>query len=93
MNQMVVRVPPGPAAKVFGILYFILGVVFLPFFLLPALVGGGDQQPLALGFALFMPIGYAIMGFVGTALFCWLYNVIASRVGGIHIELDPASIT
>ncbi len=86
MSQSIVRVPPGQAAKVFGIIYFILGILFLPFFILPMLLGGG-QQPFGLVFVLLMPILYAVMGFIGTAFLCWLYNAVASRVGGVQIEL------
>lgn len=91
MNQSIVRVPPGQAAKVFGIIYLILGILFVPFFILPVLLGG-SQQPFGFAFALLMPIFYAVMGFIGTAFFCWLYNVVASRVGGVQIELMSESV-
>ena len=90
MHQSVVRIPPGQAAKVFGIIYFVLGILFLPFFILPVLLGA-SQQPFALAFGLLMPIFYAVVGFVATAFFCWLYNVVASRVGGVQIELMSES--
>ena len=37
---------------------------------------------------LLMPIMYAIMGFLMTALWCWIYNMVAKRIGGIEIEVE-----
>lgn len=37
---------------------------------------------------IFMPIIYAVMAFLMTALWCWMYNVVAKRIGGIEIEVE-----
>ena len=34
-----------------------------------------------------MPITYAIMGFIGGALFAILYNLVAGWIGGVQLEL------
>jgi hypothetical protein len=33
----------------------------------------------------------AVLVFILTALFCWLYNLIAPRIGGVAFELTPRS--
>jgi hypothetical protein len=35
-----------------------------------------------------LPILYGLGGFVVTAIFCWLYNAVAKRLGGIEIDLS-----
>jgi hypothetical protein len=90
MNQTVVRVPPGPAAKISGVIYLIFGILLSPVFLLPALLGE-KQQPAAVVVALLTPILYGAGGFVATASFCWIYNLIAPRLGGVQIELRSES--
>ena len=38
-----------------------------------------------------LPIMAAVLGFLITALLCWLYNLVAARIGGIAFELVPRS--
>jgi hypothetical protein len=35
------------------------------------------------------PIAYGIVGYVFTAIGCWLYNIVASWTGGIALTLEP----
>src|SRR5579872_886282 len=82
------------AAKVTALLYGILGLLIAPFLLLgPGLaMMGGSSRPA--GFAgvifvvAFVPLGYALVGFVSGALMAFLYNAIAHAVGGIELELE-----
>ncbi len=55
-----------------------------------ALVAVIAGKPEGLVFLLFIvaPIFYGIAGFITMALMCWLYNVVAARMGGIEIELQ-----
>lgn len=78
-----------------GLCYGIMGLLFLPVFLLFSLVG--SQMPthqrvgmmaFGVGFAIFMPVLYAVMGFVFGALGAVIYNVIAKWVGGIEVEVE-----
>ncbi|MCR9201876.1 MAG: hypothetical protein NXI04_24795 [Planctomycetaceae bacterium] len=50
--------------------------------LTPAGVGAG------VGFVVFAPIMYGIMGFIGGAVNAVIYNVIAEITGGIRMEFD-----
>jgi len=91
MVQRLVRIAPVQAGKVFAVMYGIMGLVFVPFFMLPGLLGAKDAPPVWLAL-LFIPL-YVIIGFIGTALMAWLYNAIAGRVGGLEITLQAESTT
>ena len=90
MNQTIVRIPPWAAARVLGVIYLILGIVFLPFVFVPILVAG-EQAPFGIAFVVVMPLVYGALGFLGSAFFCWLYNMVSRRMGGIEIELAAES--
>ena len=82
------------AAKVMALFHGVLGLLFAPFFLLGpglAMMGGG-VRPAGFGavilFAVFLPFCYAVLGFIGGALMAFLYNAIASGIGGIEIDLQ-----
>jgi len=85
-------------AKVMGILYGCMGLIFVPFFLLFAFVGtfaGQKDAPFApfaglfgIVMAVLMPLMYGVMGFIMGAIGAALYNVIARRVGGFELELE-----
>jgi hypothetical protein len=42
---------------------------------------------LGIGFTLFMPIIYAVMGFLVGVTSGWLYNLFAQWIGGIEVEI------
>ncbi len=76
----------GQSAKFLGVLYFLFGLVFVPFFLL---MGAFAPQESGFGtmFAVAMPILYGIFGVIGGAIGAALYNLVAGWVGGIEVEL------
>lgn len=82
------------AAKVTALFYGVLGLLFSPFFLLgPGLaMMGGQPRPAGFGavilFAVFFPFCYAFFGFIAGALMAFLYNAIASGVGGVEVDLQ-----
>ena len=82
------------AAKVNALLYGVLGLIVAPFILLgPGLaMMGGSSRPAGFGGAIlvaaFVPFCYAIFGFIAGALMAFIYNAIASAVGGIELELQ-----
>ena len=43
---------------------------------------------LGIGFTLFMPIIYAVMGFLVGVTSGWLYNLFAQWIGGIEVEIE-----
>ncbi len=89
------RIAPLQLGKMLAILYGIMGLIFMPFFLIIPFIA--SQMPaqqrvgvmaLGAGFALFLPVLYAAMGFVFGALGALLYNAVAKWVGGIEVEVE-----
>ena len=93
------RVSPMSCAKVAGVLYALMGLIFgagfsLFFMLLGSAMDTSEVPgPLAgmlfgAGAVVVLPIMYGIMGFVTTALAAVLYNLVAGLVGGIEFDVD-----
>ena len=99
--MVIERVRPFSAAKVVALLYGCMGLLFGVLFALFAFVGGlatgafaanPSRVPTvggAFGLAaiVLFPIGYALIGLVMTLVSAWLYNLAASIVGGIEIDV------
>ena len=92
MSHRIQRFAPGQAAKVFGILYAMMGAIIAPFFILGTLLSPEESTAgLGIGFAIAFPLLYGLLGALMVAVGCWLYNLVASWVGGIEVDLDSAS--
>ena len=89
MPQQIRRFGIGQTAKVVAVLYALMGLVFIPFFLLAAMFSP-KESPFSPAFALLLPILYGVLGFIFTAIACAIYNLVAGLVGGIEVELDNA---
>jgi hypothetical protein len=98
--QIVKSVGVMSVAKIMGLIYGCMGLLFAPIFLLFGLVGsiaGQSKSPFAGVFgmvlALIMPVMYGVMGFVTGAIGSLLYNLFAKWVGGfeLHLELAPVA--
>jgi hypothetical protein len=83
-------------AKIMGLVYGCLGLVFVPFFLIAGLAGSfasHDQSafPFAgavgIAFSVLAPLLYGGMGFVFGAIGALIYNLVAKWVGGFELEL------
>jgi hypothetical protein len=84
------RVGPKSLGRVFALTYAILGFIGGLFFFVTTLFTQTQGGALAFGIGavIAFPVLYGVMGFVGGAVFAWLYNVVAKRVGGIEIETE-----
>lgn len=78
-----------------GVLYGIMGLLVMPIFIIMALAGPslpGQQRAgmfaFGFGFALIMPVFYAVLGFVFGALGAVIYNLVAKWIGGIEFEVE-----
>lgn len=87
MAQQIRRFGVGQTAKVVAVLYAIMGLIFVPIFLIASTLSPNKPE-FGTGFALALPVIYAVMGFIFTAIGCALYNFVAGLVGGIEVELD-----
>lgn len=86
MAQRISRFSVGQTAKVLGVLYALMGLLFVPIFLIAGRLTP-QGQTFAPRLALALPVIYGLIGFVFTAIGCALYNVVAGWVGGIEVEL------
>jgi hypothetical protein len=94
-KRRIKRFAPLQLGKMLAVLYGILGLIFIPLFLSVSALA--TQLPpeqrvgmmaFGMGFALLMPVIYAVMGFVFGVLGAWVYNVIAKWIGGIEVEVE-----
>jgi len=80
----------------FAALYGILSLIMVPFFLIVTLFDSGHSadnphaHPAAFGavFVLFLPVIYAVLGFIGGVLMAAVYNLVAKITGGVEITLQ-----
>jgi hypothetical protein len=85
-------------AKIMGLIYGMLGLIFVPFFLLMGVLGmfaGGGHGALggvaSVVLAMIFPVIYGGMGFISGAIGALLYNWFARWVGGIEVEVQGTS--
>jgi len=82
-------------AKVFGITYACIGLLFIPFAVLGGFASmisaqshGAISSAVFLFLGLLAPFFYGVIGFIFGALWAWIYNLVAGWVGGIEIDLQ-----
>ena len=86
MIKQIERFSPHQNAKVMAILMAIGSLIFLlPFMLLASLAAPrGARMPMAL--MLLLPVFYLVIGYLGVAAGCWIYNAMFRYVGGIEFD-------
>ena len=98
--MVITRVAPLSCAKVAGLLYLVMGLIFGGIVSLVALAGGfaasqgeaGGAAAFAgglfgIGAVILLPICYAAIGFVMTLIMTALFNVAVGMVGGIEMDV------
>jgi hypothetical protein len=99
--MIVKRVGPVSVAKNVAVLYAVLGIIIGGFFSLAGIAGAfggaaGEDSGAAAGLAalfgvgaiVIFPIFYACVGFIGSLIAAALYNLVASMVGGIQLDVE-----
>ena len=90
------RIAPFSLAKISGTLYAIIGLIFGALISLIAMAGAmaaaGDQGSMfgamfGVGAIVLFPIFYGCLGFVGSLIVAWLYNLLAGMVGGVELDV------
>ncbi|MBC7684080.1 MAG: hypothetical protein H7176_02495 [Bdellovibrionales bacterium] len=82
MKKQIVNVSIAQTAKVAAALYFVVSLPLVAIMMLSTLVTG--QTGLHMIFMVLLPVFYVVFGFIFTAIFAWLYNLVAARIGGIE---------
>jgi hypothetical protein len=93
--MVIQRIGPLSTAKVAGVLYAGLGLLFGAIFSLMAMLGGMATDEaggaafgaiFGVGAIIFFPLLYGAMGFVMAALMAWLFNIAAGIAGGVEVD-------
>jgi hypothetical protein len=90
------NITPLSLGKVIGILYVciggIIGIVVACLLLIPIIIDGRIQVPIAFGIAvigtLSISIIYGLLGWITGIATAYIYNLIAKRLGGIEIDIQ-----
>lgn len=93
----ITRVGPLSVAKIAGLLYVVIGLIAGGLFSLVAMGGAalgaaaGDDSAMfgalfGVGAIILLPICYGILGFIGTLIMAWLFNIAAGIVGGVEVD-------
>src|SRR5579863_1273070 len=87
-------------AKITGLLYGCMGLIFAPFLIALSLLGfltGQVNTPFSgffgFVFAVLLPVLYGAMGFITGAIGALLYNLVAKWAGGFELELEVRGST
>ena len=88
MAQQIKRFSIGQSAKFLGVLYLLLGLIFVPFFLMIEMFAPDGTAGFGTVFAIMMPVMYSVIGLISGAVGAALYNLVAGWVGGIEVELS-----
>jgi len=93
--MVITRVGPVSVAKVAGLLYALMGLLFGAVISLVAMAGGFAAREsggaifgavLGVGAVVMLPILYGCLGFVMTLLMAALFNVAAKATGGVEVD-------
>ena len=95
--MVIKRLAPLSLAKIVGMLYVVLGLIFGAAFSLAAMAGTfafdqADTPPffrlMGTGAVFMFPIFYGCLGFIVSLVAAGLYNILAGLVGGIEIDIQ-----
>lgn len=84
MKTQIVHISKLQTAKVMTVLYLIISLPLMLMMVLPMLI---MHQPVRWSMFWWMPLLYAVFGFVFTFLGAWIYNGVVGLVGGIEFTI------
>jgi hypothetical protein len=90
MKKQLTYIAPLRAGIVLGTLYGLLGLIFVPIFLLGAVFGAKNAHGGSAVFGMFgllFPFFYALAGFIGGIIASAIYNLVAKWSGGLEFEV------
>jgi hypothetical protein len=84
MRRQITRISVGQTAKVLASLYFVVAAVgAIIYFIAMSSAGTSTVNPM---FILLFPFIYAVIIWLVLACMLWVYNQVASRIGGVEFE-------
>jgi hypothetical protein len=90
MKHQIARFSILQTAKIATIMYAIAGLLLVPFGCVLLFLPSPSNNPTLriTGIVyLFGPLLEAVIGFIFTVIGCWIYNLLAPRIGGVEFEL------
>lgn len=84
MKKRLIYISPLQQGIVLAVLYAILSLIAVPFLLIGSLLGHGGPSAILV---IFIPIIYAIFGFIGGVIAAFVYNLVAKWTGGFEFTL------
>jgi hypothetical protein len=100
MKKRLTNVNPLKLGITLGVIYGVMSLIIaVPMFLIFSLVGatsatggGGQALPAVFSgvFVMFLPVIYAVVGFIGGAIAGFIYNLVAKWTGGLEFTTEEA---
>ncbi len=90
MKQQIKSIGIFQAAKVITVLQAVIGLIYAVIGIIVVIFAEGEARHGGI-FLIFMPVIMGVFAFIFTALFCWIYNLIVRRMGGIEVILEDVS--
>jgi len=88
MRKRITYISPLQLGIVSAVLYGIISLIAVPFFLMGALFGHGGFGAI---FVIFIPVIYAVAGFIGGIITAFVYNLVAKWTGGVEYIAGEAT--
>jgi hypothetical protein len=99
MTKRLKKIDPLQLGKMLSVIYGLGTLIFVPFFLFAALIASFAPSSQAIpaipmlfgmgiGFILFVPVMYAVIGFITGVIGAFIYNIVAKWIGGIEVEVE-----
>jgi hypothetical protein len=84
MKKQIVRVSVLQSAKVAAAIYLVISIPLCVLMLIPAMIMGTGVGGFSVVMLIAMPVLYTVFGFLFTLVGAWIYNLVASQVGGFE---------
>jgi hypothetical protein len=88
MKTQIVHISKLQTSKVMAVLYLVISIPLVLMMALPMLIA---HQPIQWGAFWWMPLLYAVFGFIFTFLGAWIYNGVAGWIGGIEFTISDGA--
>jgi hypothetical protein len=91
MKKQIKKFSVVQTSKIIAVLYVVISaIIFIPFGLIMMMVGSQNNVFPFTGGIMFiiMPLIYGLFAFIGGVIFCFFYNLVAKKIGGIEVEVE-----